>query len=312
MNSMESERGFKMGKATLVVMAAGIGSRFGGGIKQLEPVGPNGEIIMDYSIKDAMAAGFDKVVFVIRKDLEKDFKEIIGNRIEKIVDVAYAYQELGDIPDEFRETFKERTKPWGTGQAILCCKDVVKEPFLVINADDYYGKQAYVEAYKELTAPQAEIQGKLNISMVGFVLKNTLSENGGVTRGVCKVDENHMLKEIVETKNIVKAGEGAKIVSEDGEREIDVESAVSMNMWGLYPDFFDVLEKGFTKFLAGLNATDLKEEYLLPTIIGGLLEEQKVQVKVLESKDKWFGVTYKEDKESVVQAIKALINAGEY
>ena len=301
-----------MGKATLVVMAAGIGSRFGGGIKQLEPVGPNGEIIMDYSIKDAMAAGFDKVVFVIRKDLEKDFKEIIGDRIGKIVDVAYAYQELGDIPEEFRETFKERTKPWGTGQAILCCKDVVKEPFLVINADDYYGKQAYVEAYKELTGPQTAVPGKLNVSMVGFVLKNTLSENGGVTRGVCKVDENHMLKEIVETKNIVKAGEGAKVVSENGEREIDINSPVSMNMWGLYPDFFDVLEKGFKEFLAGLNATERKEEYLLPTIIGGLLEEQKVQVKVLESKDKWFGVTYKEDKESVVEAIKALVNAGEY
>lgn len=301
-----------MGKATLVVMAAGIGSRFGGGIKQLEPVGPNGEIIMDYSIKDAMAAGFDKVVFVIRKDLEKDFKEIIGNRIEEIIDVAYAYQELEDIPEEFRETFKERTKPWGTGQAILCCKDVVKEPFLVINADDYYGKQAYVEAYHELTGPQTEVPGKLNISMVGFVLKNTLSENGGVTRGVCKVDENHMLKEIVETKNIVKAGEGAKIVSEEGEREIDINSAVSMNMWGLYPDFFDVLEKGFTEFLAGLNATERKEEYLLPTIIGGLLKEQKVQVKVLESKDKWFGVTYKEDKESVVQAIQKLVQDGEY
>lgn len=309
---MESERGFIMGKATLVVMAAGIGSRFGGGIKQLEPVGPNGEIIMDYSIKDAMAAGFDKVVFVIRKDLEKDFKEIIGNRIEEIIDVAYAYQELEDIPEEFRETFKERTKPWGTGQAILCCKDVVKEPFLVINADDYYGKQAYVEAYHELTGPQTEVPGKLNISMVGFVLKNTLSENGGVTRGVCKVDENHMLKEIVETKNIVKAGEGAKIVSEEGEREIDINSAVSMNMWGLYPDFFDVLEKGFTEFLAGLNATERKEEYLLPTIIGGLLKEQKVQVKVLESKDKWFGVTYKEDKESVVQAIQKLVQDGEY
>ena len=301
-----------MGKATLVVMAAGIGSRFGGGIKQLEPVGPNGEIIMDYSIKDAMAAGFDKVVFVIRKDLEKDFKEIIGDRIGKIVDVAYAYQELGDIPEEFRETFKERTKPWGTGQAILCCKDVVKEPFLVINADDYYGKQAYVEAYKELTGPQTAVPGKLNVSMVGFVLKNTLSENGGVTRGVCKVDENHMLKEIVETKNIVKAGEGAKVVSENGDREIDINSPVSMNMWGLYPDFFDVLENGFTEFLAGLNATERKEEYLLPTIIGGLLEEQKVQVKVLESKDKWFGVTYKEDKESVVQAIQKLVQDGEY
>lgn len=301
-----------MGKATLVVMAAGIGSRFGGGIKQLEPVGPNGEIIMDYSIKDAMAAGFDKVVFVIRKDLEKDFKEVIGNRIEKIVDVEYAYQELSDIPEAFRETFKERTKPWGTGQAILCCKDVVKEPFLVINADDYYGKQAYVEAYNELTGNQTKVLGKLNVSMVGFVLKNTLSENGGVTRGVCKVDENHMLEEIVETKNIVKDCEGAKVVSEDGEQRIDINTPVSMNMWGLYPDFFDVLEKGFEEFLTGLKATELKEEYLLPTIIGGLLKEQKVQVKVLESKDKWFGVTYKEDKESVVQAIKALVNAGEY
>ena len=309
---MESERGFDMGKATLVVMAAGIGSRFGGGIKQLEPVGPNGEIIMDYSIKDAMAAGFDKVVFVIRKDLEKDFKEIIGDRIGKIVDVAYAYQELGDIPEEFRETFKERTKPWGTGQAILCCKDVVKEPFLVINADDYYGKQAYVEAYRELTAPQKEVPGKLNISMVGFVLKNTLSENGGVTRGVCKVGADHMLEEIVETHNIVKDGEGAKVLTGEDAKEIDVNSAVSMNMWGLQANFFEVLEEGFVKFLKDLEKTDLKTEYLLPTIIGGLLKEEKVQVKVLESKDRWFGVTYKEDKESVVEAIKALVNAGEY
>ena len=283
---MESERGFDMGKATLVVMAAGIGSRFGGGIKQLEPVGPNGEIIMDYSIKDAMAAGFDKVVFVIRKDLEKDFKEIIGDRIGKIVDVAYAYQELGDIPEEFRETFKERTKPWGTGQAILCCKDVVKEPFLVINADDYYGKQAYVEAYRELTAPQKEVPGKLNISMVGFVLKNTLSENGGVTRGVCKVGADHMLEEIVETHNIVKDGEGAKVLTGEDAKEIDVNSAVSMNMWGLQANFFEVLEEGFVKFLKDLEKTDLKTEYLLPTIIGGLLKEEKVQVKVLESKDR--------------------------
>lgn len=309
---MESERGFDMGKATLVVMAAGIGSRFGGGIKQLEPVGPKGEIIMDYSIKDAMAAGFDKVVFVIRKDLEKDFKEIIGDRIGKIVDVAYAYQELGDIPEEFRETFKERTKPWGTGQAILCCKDVVKEPFLVINADDYYGKQAYVEAYQELTGPQTAVPGKLNVSMVGFVLKNTLSENGGVTRGVCKVGSDHMLEEIVETHNIVKDGEGAKVLTDEGTKEIDVNSAVSMNMWGLQANFFEVLEEGFVKFLKNLEKTDLKTEYLLPTIIGGLLKEEKVQVKVLESKDRWFGVTYKEDKESVVEAIKALVNAGEY
>lgn len=301
-----------MSRATLVVMAAGIGSRFGGGIKQLEPVGPNGEIIMDYSIKDAMAAGFDKVVFVIRKDLEKDFKEIIGNRIEKQVEVAYAFQELDDIPEAFKETFKERTKPWGTGQAILCCKDVVKEPFLVINADDYYGKQAYNEAYNELTSGQNIQNGKLQVSMVGFVLKNTLSENGGVTRGVCKVGQDQMLEKIVETHNIVKDGDKAKVITEGGEKYIDVDSPVSMNMWGLQPDFFEVLETGFTEFLKKLNSSDLKTEYLLPTIIGGLLEEDKVEVKVLKSQDKWFGVTYKEDKESVVQAIKELIAEGEY
>lgn len=301
-----------MSKATVVVMAAGIGSRFGGGIKQLEPVGPNGEIIMDYSIKDAMAAGFDKVVFVIRKDLEKDFKEIIGNRIEKQVEVAYAFQELDDIPEAFKETFKERTKPWGTGQAILCCKDVVKEPFLVINADDYYGKQAYKEAYNELTSGQIIQNGKLQVSMVGFVLKNTLSENGGVTRGVCKVGQDQMLEEIVETHNIVKDGEKAKVITEGGEKYIDVDSPVSMNMWGLQPEFFEVLEQGFAEFLEKLDKTDLKTEYLLPTIIGGLLEENKVEVKVLKSQDKWFGVTYKEDKESVVQAIKGLIARGEY
>ena len=168
-----------MNKATLVVMAAGIGSRFGGGIKQLEPVGPKGEIIMDYSIYDAIQAGFDKVVFVIRKDLEEDFRRIIGDRIEKKIKVEYAFQEVDDIPAEYKEKFAGRTKPWGTGQAILCCKDVVKEPFLVINADDYYGKEAYVEAFRELTKEE-EKSDKMQISMVGFVLKNTLSENGGV------------------------------------------------------------------------------------------------------------------------------------
>ena len=223
-----------MGKATLVVMAAGIGSRFGGGIKQLEPVGPNGEIIMDYSIYDAMEAGFDKVVFVIRKDLEKDFKEVIGNRIEKIVEVAYAYQEVKDIPETYKEEYADRTKPWGTGQAILCCKDVVKEPFLVINADDYYGKEAYVEAYKHLVEAQKE-SDQIQISMVGFVLGNTLSDNGGVTRGVCKVGADNMLLNIVETKNIVKTQNGAAIRTEAGDIEIALESPVSKNMWGLKP-----------------------------------------------------------------------------
>lgn len=300
-----------MAKATLVIMAAGIGSRFGGGIKQLEPVGPNGEIIMDYSIYDAMEAGFDKVVFVIRKDLEKDFKEVIGNRIEKVVEVAYAYQEISDIPEKYRERYADRAKPWGTGQAILCCKDVVKEPFLVINADDYYGKQAYVEAYNHLIQEQ-EKSDRIQVSMVGFVLGNTLSENGGVTRGICKVDENHMLTDIVETSNIEKTEDGAVIRTEEGTEEVDVHSPVSMNMWGLYPEFFEVLENGFDEFLSGIEENSLKAEYLLPTIVGELLADGSADVKVLRSHDKWFGVTYKEDKEAVVASVRALVDAGVY
>lgn len=300
-----------MGKATLVVMAAGIGSRFGGGIKQLAPVGPNGEIIMDYSIYDAMEAGFDKIVFVIRKELEKDFKEVIGNRIEKIVEVAYAYQEVSDIPTDYKEAYADRTKPWGTGQAILCCKDVVKEPFLVINADDYYGKQAYVEGYRHLVSKQKE-SDKIQISMVGFVLGNTLSENGGVTRGVCKVDENNTLSDIVETKNIVKTETGAAIRTEDEDIDIDLNSPVSMNMWGLQPEFFDILDVGFEEFLKNCKENYLKAEYLLPTIIGDLLKKKQAEVTVLQSKDKWFGVTYKEDKDAVMASVRSLVDAGVY
>ena len=299
-----------MSKVTLVVMAAGIGSRFGGGIKQLEAVGPNGEIIMDYSIHDALEAGFNKVVFVIRKDLEKDFKEIIGRRMEKLVEVEYAYQELNDIPERFLKKTEGRKKPWGTGQAILCCKDVVDEPFLVINADDYYGKEAYREAYAYLTGRKDD--NAYEACMVGFVLKNTLSDNGGVTRGVCKVDEHRMLSEIIETSNIVKTAEGAAVQTEDGAVPIDVESEVSMNMWGLSPAFFDVLEKGFDVFLEKLDPENLKGEYLLPTIIGDLLKEGKMRVEVRKSHDEWFGVTYKEDKPDVVSAIQKLITDGVY
>ena len=202
-----------MSKAALVIMAAGIGSRFGGGIKQLAPVGPGGEIIMDYSIYDALEAGFDQIVFVIRKDLEKDFKEVIGNRIEKQADVSYVYQELDDIPEKYQSKFHGRTKPWGTGQAILCCKDVVRTPFLVINADDYYGKSAFREAYNYLTSiPDT---GKIQVCMVGFVLKNTLSDNGGVTRGLCAVDGQGMLTGITETHNIEKDGDRAVIREAD-------------------------------------------------------------------------------------------------
>ena len=299
-----------MSKVTLVVMAAGIGSRFGGGIKQLEAVGPNGEIIMDYSIHDALEAGFNKVVFVIRKDLEKDFKEIIGRRMEKLVEVEYAYQELNDIPERFLKKTEGRKKPWGTGQAILCCKDVVDESFLVINADDYYGKEAYREAYAYLTGRKDD--NAYEACMVGFVLKNTLSDNGGVTRGVCKVDEHRMLSEIVETSNIVKTAEGAEVQAESGLVPIDVESEVSMNMWGLSPKFFEVLDKGFDEFLEKLNPENLKGEYLLPTIIGDLLKEGKMKVEVRKSHDEWFGVTYKEDKPDVVAAIQKLIADGVY
>ncbi|MDO4313212.1 MAG: sugar phosphate nucleotidyltransferase [Eubacteriales bacterium] len=299
-----------MGKATLVIMAAGIGSRFGGGIKQLEAVGPNGEIIMDYSIYDALEAGFDKVVFVIRRDLEEDFKRVIGQRIEKVAEVEYAYQELTDIPERFLSKTEGRKKPWGTGQAILCCKNVVHEPFLVINADDYYGKEAYREAYEYLTGRKSD--DGYSACMIGFVLKNTLSDNGGVTRGVCKVDENRMLADIVETRNIVKTANGAVVQTEEGITPIDVESEVSMNMWGLSPAFMDVLESGFEAFLEELDPENLKGEYLLPTIIGGLLKEGKMKVEVLQSHDKWFGVTYREDKKDVVSEIQKLIADGVY
>lgn len=300
-----------MSKATLVIMAAGIGSRFGGGIKQLEPVGPNGEIIMDYSIYDAMEAGFDKVVFVIRKNLEKDFKEIIGNRISKIVEVAYAYQEVEEIPSQYKTRFQNRTKPWGTGQAILSCKDVIDAPFLVINADDYYGKEAYKKSFQYLTNPQHLNQNE--ICMISFILKNTLSDNGAVTRGICKVNEQGMLSDIVETKNIEKEMDYAIVRKADGSTEkLDLDSIVSMNMWGLYPEFIEVLEKGFEEFLSELEEGDQKSEYLLPTIIGNLLDKEEISVKVLKSVDKWFGVTYKEDKETVVAAIKELIDAGMY
>lgn len=294
-----------MKDVTLVVMAAGIGSRFGGGIKQLEPMGPNGEIIMDYSIYDAMQAGFNKVVFVIRKDLEKDFDEIIGQRIKKKIHVEYAFQEVNDIPEKYQETFKDRTKPWGTGQAILVCKDLINEPFLVINADDYYGKEAYVEAYRYLT--QEHKSDVLPLCMVGFVLKNTLSDNGGVTRGICK-EENHKLVDIVETHNIEHID--GKAVTEG--KELDLESVVSMNMWGLYPEIFDILEKGFDEFIGQLDSTNLKAEYLLPTIIGDLLQENRVSVEVLKSNDEWFGVTYKEDKDYVKDNIQLLIKKGFY
>ena len=295
-------------KTTLLIMAAGIGSRFGGGIKQLAPVGPNGEIIMDYSIHDAIKAGFNKIVFIIRRDIEADFKEVIGDRIEKLcselgVEVDYAFQSLDNIP-EGAKIPEGRKKPWGTGQAVLVAKDLISEPFAVINADDYYGKEAFVKLHNFLTS---EIKPN-GFCMAGFVLKNTLSDNGGVTRGVCKMDENEYLTDVVETHDIVKTADGA----ETNGNKIDVESLVSMNMWGLAPEYMGMLETGFADFFKTVDTNPLKAEYLLPIHIGQLLKEEKITVKVLSTPDKWFGVTYQEDKDFVIESFKKLIADGVY
>lgn len=301
-----------MRDTTLVIMAAGIGSRFGGGIKQLEPVGPGGEIIMDYSIYDALKAGFNKIVFIIRRDLEKDFKEIIGNRIEKIARVEYAFQELDDLPDGFTKP-TDRKKPWGTGQAVLSIKGLVDGPFLVINADDYYGKEGFRKLHDYMVHEMKEDGAVYDLCMGGFMLVNTLSDNGGVTRGVCQVREDGYLKNVVETYEIRRLGDGLKAVDERGNPvSVDIGCHVSMNMWGLPASFLDVLEQGFPEFLAGLSQGDVKSEYLLPRIIDKLVKEGRASVKVLKTPDKWFGVTYKEDKQSVVDSLGALIAKGEY
>ena len=300
-----------MRDTVLVIMAAGIGSRFGGGIKQLEPVGPNGEIIMDYSIHDALEAGFNKVIFIIRKDIEKDFREVIGERMEKIADCQYVFQEMDDLPEGFSVP-EGRVKPWGTGQAVLSCKKILKDPFVVINADDYYGKEAFVKVHDYLVnVPEGEEM--LHMCMAGFILGNTLSENGAVTRGVARIDENHILLSVDETTGIQRKGDKVVAIDEDGnEKVIDPESYASMNMWGLTPEFLDVLEDGFHRFLSNLGDKPLKKEYLLPIIIDQLIHEKKAQVKVLETRDKWFGVTYKEDKDSVMSSFKQLIEDGVY
>lgn len=297
-------------KTTLVIMAAGIGSRYGGGIKQLAAVGPNGEILMDYSIHDAIEAGFDKIVFIIRRDIEEAFREVIGDRIEKVcaglgVEVAYAYQALDDLP-EGAQLPEGRSKPWGTGQAVLACRDILHEPFAVINADDYYGKQAYVNLHDFLVQYDASKPGRL--CMAGFVLKNTLSDNGAVTRGICKMNDEGYLTGVDETKGIEKIADGAKA----GDRVLDPENLVSMNMWGLTPEFMDLLKDGFVEFFAKPEGDMTKAEYLLPIYIDELLQKGAVSVEVLKTPDKWFGVTYQEDKPAVAQAFADLIAQGVY
>ena len=286
-------------KKTLAILAAGIGSRFGGGIKQLEPVDQAGHIIIDYSIHDAIRAGFNKIVFIIRRDIEADFKTVIGNRIEKVcaglgVEVCYAFQELQNVPIPVPAG---RTKPWGTGHAVLACEGVISEPFSVINADDYYGVNGFKKASAFLESG--------GYGLVGYILKNTLSENGGVTRGICTV-ENGALTAIAETKNIVKCGDHAEA---DG-KALPSDSLVSMNFWCFPGGFMDELKAGFPEFLAGME-NPLKDEYLLPIIMDGLLKKG-VKVSVLPTDDKWFGVTYKEDKPAVVESFRRLLEEKVY
>lgn len=299
-----------MKKTALVIMAAGIGSRFGKGIKQLEPVGPNGELIMDYSIHDALKAGFDKIVFIIRKDLEQEFKERIGNRVEKIAPVEYVYQELDALPEGFALP-EGRKKPWGTGQAVWACRNVVKEPFAVINADDYYGKEAFEKLHGYLAGLKED--QPFDFCMAGFLLANTLSDSGPVTRGVCRAEDGKLLG-VSETYQ-VKRGEDGKIHGADKEGspvELALDSRVSMNMWGLTPEIFGELEKGFAGFLSRLKKEDVKSEYLLPEVIDGMIQTGAARVQVLETCGQWFGMTYQEDCQAVREAFGRLIAAGVY
>lgn len=293
---------------TLLIMAAGIGSRFGGGIKQLAPVDGHGHIIMDYSIHDAIEAGFDRLVFIIRRDIEADFVEVIGRRVEAEcarlgVRIDYAFQALEDIPGALPEG---RRKPWGTGQAVLAARGLVDGPFAVINADDYYGKEAYRALHAYLCAPH----GDRELCMAGFILKNTLSDNGGVTRGLCRVDGDGFLTEVVETSDIVRVPGGAAVQG----RPVDGDGYVSMNMWG-FPSaaFMDVLSENFARFFEeDVPQNPLKAEYLLPVLIGRLLKESAVRVRVLPTSDVWYGVTYAEDRAAVANSIEALVRSGMY
>ena len=285
--------------ATLVVMAAGMGSRFGG-LKQIEPVGPGGQAIIDFSVYDAKAAGFNKVVFIIKHEIEKDFKEIVGSRIEKMIDVDYAFQEIDMLPEGFTCP-ADRVKPWGTAHAIYCARDKVTTPFAVINADDYYGKSAYQKMYDHLK------EQKGDFCMVGFRLQNTLTENGTVSRGICEV-ENGILKAVTERTKILDCQ-----YTEDDVNWVDLEPncIVSMNMWGFTPEVFDYIEKDLKEFFAEkINVP--KVEYYLPTVVSNVINRGQKEVSVLVAEDRWYGVTYKEDKAGVVEALNEKINNDEY
>ena len=296
---------------TLVVLAAGIGSRYGQGIKQLAKMDDNGYTIIDYSIYDAIKAGFNKVVFIIRKDIEEDFKEIIGNRIEKIVEVEYAYQDM-DLPKGF-ESPKDRKKPWGTVDALLSTKNIVKEPFLIINADDYYGKGVFNSLHEFLVTSDKKIDGKLQIAMAGYKLKNTLSDKGAVTRGVSIGNEENKLVDIIETHEIKLEKDGKISSKENLDSDIlNLETTVSMNLWASFPEFIDISEDYFIKYLEK-NKENLDScEYVLPEMIGELIKENKADVTILPTNDKWIGITYKEDLIPAQKSFQKMFDQGLY
>lgn len=300
-----------MKEPVLVIMAAGMGSRYGGP-KQIDPVDEQGNLIIDFSIYDAVQAGFKKIVFIIKKQIEADFKERIGNRIARFVDIEYVYQELGNLPEGYSVP-PERVKPWGTGHAILCCKEVIDGPFAVINADDYYGKNAFQMIYDALISTKDE--SKYRYTMVGYILENTLTEHGHVARGVCEVSDTGMLQTIHERTRIEERDFGAAYSEDEGITWVTIPngSIVSMNMWGFTQSIFKELEDRFLNFLnTEAVKNPMKSEYFLPYVVGELLEEDKTSVKVLRSTDKWYGVTYQEDKEVVVNAIRQLKMQGSY
>lgn len=299
-------------KTSLVVLAAGIGSRYGAGIKQLAKMDENGYTIIDYSIFDAIEAGFDKVVFIIRRDIEKDFKEIIGNRIEKIIEVEYAYQDMS-LPGGF-ESPKDRNKPWGTVDAVLSTKGLVKEPFLVINADDYYGKSVFKDLHDFLVRTPADQNGKLQIAMAGYKLKNTLSDNGTVTRGVSLGNEDNKLVKIIETHEI-SYDKDAKIFSSKEELDSDIlnlESLVSMNLWASFPKFIDLSEEHFISYLEKNKDNLEKCEYVLPNMIDEFIREDLAEVTIIPTSEKWIGITYKEDLALAQEAFKKMLDDGVY
>ena len=299
-----------MKKPVLVIMAAGMGSRYGG-LKQIDPVDDQGHIIMDFSIYDAKLAGFEKVVFIIKEENEKDFREAIGSRVEQYMETSYAFQRIQDIPEGFAVP-EGRAKPWGTAHAVLSAVHEIGGPFAVINADDYYGRDAFQKIYGYLSAHEDD--EKYRYTMVGYELRNTVTDNGHVARGICEVNDAGELTAVTERTRIEKREDGIAYTEDDGATWVPIpgETLVSMNMWGLTPELLDEIEKGFIEFLGNVKPGDLKAEYLLPGIIDGLLKQQKATVKVLETKDKWFGVTYKEDKQSVVDSFKKLIADGVY